>query len=135
MPFRYRVIDDGDILLVRAVGEADVLDWFRLNRDKPAEVTPHRCGLLIDLRKRTNLPSTPSVRAIGEGMRRQLRFAAVAVVAREGTQLGLARMVALAVDGNGRPLATFSALGEARSWLRSQVGGGASRVDRDRGAR
>ncbi len=121
MPFRYRLIDDGDILLVRAVGEADVLDWFRLHRDAPADVDPARSGLLIDLRKRTNLLSTPSVRAIGEALRKQLRFSAVAMVAREGTQFGLARMVELTADAGVRPLATFHALREARAWLREQL--------------
>ncbi len=121
MPFRYRVIDGGEILLVRAVGEADVLDWIRLNRDAPTGVRPHECGLLIDLRKRTNLPSTPSVRAIGEALRRQLRFAAVAMVARSGTQFGLARMVELTAETESRPLATFGALREARAWLRDRL--------------
>lgn len=84
MPFHRRVIDQGRIILLRAVGPADLEDWYALLQDPDLPRKAPRAGLLVDLRRRQSLPSAAGAREVGERLAQLASgpFVAAAILAR-----------------------------------------------------
>ncbi len=122
MPFKVRLIEQGAVLLVRAVGVAEPRDWFDLaDRARMDGRSPR--GLIIDLRRRETLPSADQARETGSGLAGVAvhRFDAIALVARPGAQFGLARMVALLTELEELSTAAFQEPKPALEWIRQRL--------------
>lgn len=119
MSFQYRAIEDGRVLLVRATGEADPADWLNLPEEAAVIIDQDRCcGILIDLRRQTTLPSSTTARAIGRELGPLAgRFGGVALVAKPGAQFGLARMTELIATLHDVPVVTFGCPRQALRWV------------------
>lgn len=121
MPFRIRGVDDGRILLVVATGSAQYQDWLALLRRE--DLRTRRSSLLIDLRRRADLPSLTTARNVGADLASAAtRLSAVAMVAQPGAQYGLSRMANALAEGGGLAIRTFNDLREAYEWLRAGAG-------------
>lgn len=120
MPFKVRPIHHGRILLVRATGAADAADWTRLIASPALQIA--RFGVIIDLRRRHPLPTSEVALSIGRDLTRLAKAVpAVAIVAREGVQFGLTRMVDNMAESGGLSTRSFLTLRDAYVWVCEQM--------------
>lgn len=120
MPFHTRLVDEGRIILVRATGLARVEDWSHLQRS--AYPNPERVrGMIVDLRRRTSLPSADVARDVGSRLSHfAAPISAIAMVARPGAQYGLTRIVDAIAELDDIAIESFTELREAYEWLRGR---------------
>ena len=125
MPIVYEIDRDRSVIRTRAIGAVtldEVLAHFKELR-ADADV-PGRPNILLDLTAQVSAPERDQLRAVVAEMKSlgtELRWGALAIVAKSDLLFGMSRILGVFVEDSFSNIGVFRQMAEAERWLDVQL--------------